>query len=228
MLSSIWKALKGGVSEVGEAIVDNQAVRILEQEIREAQDAIGKAKQSLTNVKATEMKLNREVNHLRSEASDYEQKAIALLDKGDEAMAMEVAERIAELEGEAGEKEAEYNAVKSQVNELLKIIKQRDTVIAKNKRELEQVKTVSQIQKATSSISDNISATASSGNRVQKAMERVKAKQANWKDQMAAGAEMEVAFSGSDLDAKIKAAGVGDNAAVGSDILARLKAKQAK
>ncbi len=228
MLGSIWKALKGGVSEVGEAIVDNQAVRILEQEIREAEDAIRKAKQSLTNVKATEMKLNREVNHLRSEAGDYEQKAIALLDKGDEAMAMEVAERIAELEGEAGEKEAEYNAVKSQVIELLKIIKQRDTVIAKNKRELEQVKTVAQIQKATSSISDNISATASSGTRVQKAMERVKAKQANWKDQMAAGAEMEVAFSGSDLDAKIKAAGVGDNAAAGSDILARLKAKQAQ
>ena len=41
MTTSIWKklvtAIRGGASEVGEAIVDSQAIRILDQELRDAQ-----------------------------------------------------------------------------------------------------------------------------------------------------------------------------------------------
>ena len=41
---SIWKkvmtAIRGGVSEVGESIVDANAIRILEQEQRDAENAV--------------------------------------------------------------------------------------------------------------------------------------------------------------------------------------------
>ena len=86
---------------MGEAIVDANAVRILEQEIRDAETAIsGSAKQSLTRMKSAEIKLKREIATLDADVADYEQKAVAALNAGEEALATEVAERIAELEAD--------------------------------------------------------------------------------------------------------------------------------
>ena len=51
---SIWAkaatAVRGGVSEAGEAIVDNQALRILDQEIRDADGELVKSKEALTGI----------------------------------------------------------------------------------------------------------------------------------------------------------------------------------
>ncbi|RMS55096.1 hypothetical protein ALP66_05573, partial [Pseudomonas amygdali pv. photiniae] len=48
MTTSIWKklvtAVRGGASEVGESIADANAIRILDQEIRDADNALVKAR----------------------------------------------------------------------------------------------------------------------------------------------------------------------------------------
>ena len=59
ILKNILTAIRGGASEVGEAVVDANAMRILGQEIRDAETAITQAKQSLTGLKASEIKLKR-------------------------------------------------------------------------------------------------------------------------------------------------------------------------
>ena len=100
VLRDMFTALKGGANEVGEAIVDANAIRILEQEIRDAETAIASAKQSLTRMKSSEIKLKREVATIDADVADYEQKAVKALNAGEEALATEVAERIAELESE--------------------------------------------------------------------------------------------------------------------------------
>ncbi|MEO6678657.1 MAG: PspA/IM30 family protein, partial [Pseudomonas sp.] len=56
MTQSIWSklftALRGGASEVGESIVDQQALRILDQEIRDADTALANAKRELVSIMA--------------------------------------------------------------------------------------------------------------------------------------------------------------------------------
>ena len=51
---SIWAkvatAIRGGVNEAGEAIVDNQALRILDQEIRDADNELINSKEALTSI----------------------------------------------------------------------------------------------------------------------------------------------------------------------------------
>lgn len=226
ILSSMFTALKGGVSEVGEAVVDANAVRILEQEIREADDAIIKAKQSLTNLKATEIKMKRDIQTLQRDLADYEEKALQALNSGQEDLAAEVAERMAEIETDLEDQTAEYTKLEAEVKGLNSLIAKRAKVIKKNKRELEKVKTVTQLQKTTSSISNNFAATNSSEHRVSKALARVKAKQENWRDKMDAGEWMEEQETGNDLDGRLKAAGIGGTNASGSSVLERLKAKQ--
>ena len=227
VLRDMLTALRGGANEVGEAIVDANAIRILEQEIRDAESAIGSAKQSLTRMKSSEIKLKREIATLEADVADYEQKAVAALNAGEEALATEVAERIAELESERGEKAGEQATLDAEVHKIHAMIKARERTIQKNKRELDKVRTVQELQRATESVSKNFAATGSSEHRVSKALERVKAKQQGWQDRMEAGDWLQGQEAGSDIDAKLRAKGIGEGAGGASDVLARLKAKQA-
>ena len=228
VLRDLFTALRGGASEVGEAVIDANAVRILEQEIRDAETAIGKAKQSLTRMKGTEIRLKREIGVLDADISDYEQKAMAALNNGEEALATEVAERIAELESDRNDKGTEQASLDAEINKIHAMIKARERTIQKNKRELDKVRTVRELQRATESVSSNFAATGSSEHRVAKALERVKAKQQNWQDRLQAGEWMEEKEGGDDLDAKLREKGIGDGGSPGaSDVLARLKAKTA-
>jgi len=228
VLRDLFTALRGGASEVGEAVIDANAVRILEQEIRDAETAIGKAKQSLTRMKGTEIRLKREIGVIDADVADYEQKALAALNGGEEALATEVAERIAELESDRNDKGSEQAALDAEINKIHAMIKARERTIQKNKRELDKVRTVRELQRATESVSTNFAATGSSEHRVAKALERVKSKQQNWQDRMEAGEWMAEKDSGDELDAKLRSKGIGDAGSAGaSDVLARLKAKSA-
>lgn len=228
ILKNILTAIRGGASEVGEAVIDANALRILGQEIRDAEDAIGKARQSLTNLKASEIKLKRELNTIHKDISDYESKAMQALEANNETLAGEVADRIAELEADAAEKNAEHQNLSVQVNKINSMIRQREKTIQKNKRELEKIKTVEQLQKATSTMSTNFAATNASEHRVSKALERVKNKQTHWEDRMEAGEWMESTEQSDELDTKLKAAGIGGaTTSGGSSVLERLKQKKA-
>ena len=228
VLRDMLTALRGGASEVGEAIVDANAIRILEQEIRDAESAIASAKQSLTRMKSSEIKLKREMATLDADVADYEQKAVAALNAGEEALATEVAERIAELESDRNDKGSEQAALDAEINKIHAMIKARERTIQKNKRELDKVRTVQELQRATESVSRNFAATGSSSHRVSAALERVKAKQENWQDRMQAGEWLEGQEAGDDIDAKLRAKGIGGSGSGGAnDVLARLKARQA-
>ncbi len=226
ILKDMFQALKGGVSEVGEAVVDGNLVRILEQDIREDSDAINKAKQSLTNLKSTEIQLKRKFVSFETDIEDYETKAMNALDGGKEDLAVEVAERIAELETDRDDTKAEYDQLAEEVNGLNRLIKNRVKNLEKCKRELEKIKTVEQLQKTTACINRNFSSTKSSANRVQKSLERVRKKQQDWKDKQKAGDWMVEEDHSSDLDKKLSTAGIGDIKSSGNDVLARLKAKK--
>ncbi len=225
IISDLFKAIKGGANEVGEAIVDTQAIRIYEQDIREAEDAIRKAKGSLTRLKSSEIALARKVRVIEDDIADYEQKAVSALDAANEALAIEIAERISSLEEELAPLNEELASLKRDVLGINKTIKNREKTIAKNKRELDKVKTVDLVQKTTKSISNNLAATNSTTNSVKRSLDRIKAKQQRHTDEMAAGEWLEEENSADDLDKKIKAAGLGGQSAGSSDVLARLKAK---
>lgn len=228
VLKDLMQAVRGGANELGESIVDANAIRILEQEIRDAESAIASAKQSLTRMKSSEIRLKRDLSTLGTDIADYEQKAIAALNAGEEALAAEVAERIAELEGDRADKAGEQAALNAEVNKIHAMIKARERTIQKNKRELDKVRTVQELQRATESVSRNFAATGSKGHRVSQALDRVKAKQQNWQDRMEAGEWLEGQEGVDDIDQKLKAKGIGTSGSSGgSDVLARLKARQA-
>ncbi len=119
VMSKIWTAIRGGAREVGESVVDANGIRIFEQEIRDAKDNIAKAKSSLTEVMANKMQASRKLNQLNQQISEHEGYVNQALNKGDEALALEIAEKIAEYESQKGEQQTIVARLESQIDQLI-------------------------------------------------------------------------------------------------------------
>ena len=104
MTQSIWSklftALRGGASEVGESIVDQQALRILDQEIRDADSALANAKRELVSIMAKHKLAAVRVGEYDAKIKDLESKAMAAIQANREDLALEVAEAISTLTNE--------------------------------------------------------------------------------------------------------------------------------
>ena len=220
----IVTAIKGGASEVGEAIVDSQAMRILEQEIREAQNGIQKAKQSLSKLKAQEISLAKELSIVNADIDRYTDKAKQALEK-DRDLALKIAEKVQELNERKVELDDQKNSLESQVNKIYKVIQQREKQIEKNKIELQKAKTYADLQKTQQAVRAAMLTGDSNARRVKRAMDRVKKQQAETENQMDADQWLADMEKGADLDAEISAAGLGDSkSSSAEDFLASLEA----
>jgi len=73
---AIWSKLftlgRAGAHEAGAAVVDANALRILDQEIRDADKAQGKARDDLAGLVARRRILETEVESFRAQAKEYE------------------------------------------------------------------------------------------------------------------------------------------------------------
>lgn len=220
-------AIRGGASELGETIVDANSTRIFEQEIRDAENHLTKAKRDLTGVMAQQMSANREVDRLKREVAEHEGYAMQAMEKGDEELALAVAEKIANLESELSTQQQALDSFSGSADRLKDLVKKSERQVGEYKRQLSMVKTTESVQKATSAITDNFSSSNSKLLNAKDSLERIKAKQQKFDDQMKAAEVLESENSDKSLEAQLKAAGIGgasDNNA--NSVLARLKAKQ--
>ncbi|XPF93733.1 PspA/IM30 family protein [Colwellia sp. RE-S-Sl-9] len=226
IFKKIMTAIRGGASEVGESIVDANATRIFEQEIRDAENHLTKAKRDLTGVMAQQMASSREVDRVKREITEHEGYAVQALEKGDETLALAVAEKIAALESELATQQQSLDSFEGSANRLKDLVKKSERQVAEYKRQLSMVKTTESVQKATSAITDNFSSSNSKLLSAKDSLERIKAKQQKFDDQMKAAEVLESENSDNSLEAKLKEAGIGATDASASSVLDRLKAKQ--
>lgn len=223
LFKKLITAFRGGAREVGEAVVDMNAIRIYEQEIEDARNNLARAKQDLTGVVAKEMQAEREIKRINGELERYEQHAIDALNKGHEDLATEVANKIAELEAERADQESAKTQFHGHVERLKDIMKQTEATIRQHERELAMVRTTESVQKATRSITDNYGAGATRLLDAKSSLERIKKRQQDFSDRMAAADSLEQESGSGSLDDRLKAAGIGDTSGGSSEVLARLK-----
>lgn len=210
IFSKIVTALRGGAREVGESIVDANAIRIYTQEIEDAKNNLAKAKRDLTEVMAKEMQCDREITRLKKEIEKYENHAVEALNKGNTALAEEVAEKVAELDQEIATQQGAKEQFSAHVKRLKDLMKKTERTIREHERELAMVKTTESVQKATKSITENYSTGTSSLLNAKNSLDRIKQRQKSTEDRWAAEEELEKELGGSSLDEKLKAAGIGN------------------
>lgn len=226
LFKKIMTAFRGGASEVGEAIVDANATRIFEQEIRDAENHLTKAKRDLTSVMAQQMSSSREVDRIKREIAEHEGYAVQAMEKGDNELALAVAEKISGLESELATQQQSLDSFEGNANRLKELVKKSERQVAEYKRQLSMVKTTESVQKATSAITDNFSSSNSKLLNAKDSLERIKAKQQKFDDQLKAAEVLESENSDSSLEARLKEAGIGSTSNDANSVLERLKAKQ--
>lgn len=225
LLNKLFTAVRGGAREAGEAIVDANAIRIYEQEIVDAENHLAKAKNNLTEVMAKRMQVNRKLDALKQDIAENESYAEQALSKGNEALALEVAEKIARIETEASELQEAYDSYTQHIEKLKEQIASAERQVSENKRQLSMVKTTESVQKATAAISDSFSSSGSKLVNAKASLERIKQKQQMREDKLKAAQELaDSEFEGS-LEDKLREAGIKKGSDQAGDILARIKAK---
>ncbi|VAW67551.1 PspA/IM30 family protein [hydrothermal vent metagenome] len=221
-------AVRGGATEVGEAIVDTQAIRILEQELRDSKSALNEAKTNLTAIMAEKMGVERKVKDLGAKITEHEGYVMQALDKGDDALAGDVANKIAEFEHELTIQQGILDGYSSKVTTLKKLIRQTERNIQAMDREISVVKTTEKVQKANDLASAKFSGSNSSLRSATDSLERIKQRQQKREDQAAAALELESEENGGDLQDRLKNAGIVDSDSSGMSVLERLKKQKEK
>ena len=229
---SIWAkvvtAIHGGVSEAGEAIVDHQALRILDQEIRDADDNLSKSKVALTGIIAKRKLADKKLESLKSSLEEYEGYAIQALEKDDETLATEIAEKLAGIETELMGEEGMAKAFSDSEGQLRRAVAQTEGNLKRLKQQVDTVKATEHVQNAQAAVAARHSGAGSSMRSAVDSLERLKTKQSERAAQFEAASELAGSTEEVSLDAKLKAAGIVGGGASGNDVLARLKAKRNK
>ena len=225
IFKKIITAVRGGAREAGEAIVDANSTRIFEQEIRDSEKHIIIAKRDLTEVIAKQMQAERELNQLQTSIKEHEGYAVQALEQGNEALAIEVDEKIAELENSASDQQQANESYLKSAAHLKDLIKKSERQLTDYKRQLSMVKITESVQKATSAITDNFVASNSKLLNAKDSLERIKQKQAMFDDKLKAAEQLDSETNGDSLQSKLKEAGIGAQQSSAQSILDRLKKK---
>jgi len=224
MWSKLFALVRGTAHEAGGAVVDANALRILDQEIRDADAALGKARDDLATLVARRRVLEKEVQSFRDQAARYEGSARAALAKGDETLAREVAQRIADLEQDVTLKEPQLAEMRAAEDKMHQIIAATQQKVEGLRREIDVVKVNESVQRAQASVvAGGAGATAALGSAAD-SLKRIKERQAIRDERFKASAELEDRRTGADLDAKLRNAGILPGQSSADDVLARLSA----
>ncbi|MCE0557863.1 MULTISPECIES: PspA/IM30 family protein [unclassified Motilimonas] len=225
ILKKIITAVRGGAREVGEEIIDANSTRIFEQEIRDAENHLTKAKRDLTEVMAKQMQASRELERVKGEIKEHEGYVAQALSQNNEALALEVAEKIAQLEVELQEQTTSHSSYEKAALRLKDLIKKSERQLADYQRQLSMVKTTDSVQKATAAITDSFTSSNSSLLSAKESLERIKQKQAMFDDKLAAAEQLQAESGDQSLKDKLKEAGIGQQQSSANAVLERLKNK---
>jgi len=228
IFSKIITAFRGGATEAGQAIVDSQAIRILDQELRDSKTALKDAKTNLTTIMAEKMALDRKVKDLSAKIKEHEGYAIQAMDKKDDELALDVANKIAEFEHDLTIQQGVLEGYDSKITSLKKMIRQTERNIQAMDREISVVKTTEKVQKANELADVKFSGSNSALNKATDSLERIKERQQKREDQSAAAVELESEQGDGNLQTRLKNAGIVDSDSSASSVLDRLKKQQGK
>src|SRR5271166_6252041 len=100
MLKTLITLVRGRTVTIAEEVADQNALLILDQQMRDATGAIDRAKKALAVAIAQESQESQRLHATRARIEDLETRAVAAIEAGRDDLAIEAAEAIATLEAE--------------------------------------------------------------------------------------------------------------------------------
>jgi phage shock protein A len=225
---SVWKklvtAVKGGVTEAAEAVADNQAIRILEQEIREAKEELRKSDHARTQILAKVKLAQQKVDKLDDSISEYEAHARKAIDT-DKQLALDCAQKVADLKDERDAEGQFLAQFQQSETQLAQNIAQAKANLRRLEQQVDMVKATESVQKAQVAVSSRHLGANSKMKTATESLQRIQEKQNTRAAELQAAEELATNESTDDLEKRLANAGIKGGKDSAEDELARILGK---
>jgi len=225
---SVWRklvtAVKGGATEAAQSVVDGQAIRILEQEIREAKDELRKSDHARTQILAKCKLAQQKVNSLNDSIKQYEDHARKAIET-DRALALECAQKVSDLSAELDTEQTYLDQFKQSESQLAANIKQAKNNLKRLEQQVDMVKATESVQKAQVAVSSRHMGANSKMKTATESLSRIQEKQTLRNAELQAAEELAAEDSSDDLEKKLAAAGIKGGQSSADDELSRILGK---
>lgn len=226
ILQKILTLFRGTATEAGQAVVDRNAIRILDQEIRDAQNELVKSRDDLTRIMAQRNLTSRKLEDKADKAAEYEGYIHGALAKADESLARDVAVKLAPLETDIAAERAVVESYDVSIRTLQAAIRQTEGNLARLKQQIDTVKVTESVQRAQSAIAARHTGTNSKMRTALDSLERVKERQLEQAARIDAAHQLAGSDGDSELRERLGNAGLLEQQSSADKVLARLKSQQ--
>ena len=131
-------------------MVDKNAIRILDQEMRDSTAELAKSKEALTRVMAQRQLSANRGTALLAKRKEYEGYVQGALGKGDEALAREVALKLSDVERDLQAEASNVQGLDTSITSLKTAIRDTETQLTRLKQQINTVKATEAVQRAQS------------------------------------------------------------------------------
>jgi phage shock protein A len=229
MLKIVTTLLRGAASEAEEALFDANAIRVLEQQLRDAAGSLEHARRELACAMAHQTSEERAVSALDARIGSLEAAAREALDAAREDLATEVATVIAATEDECALRKASVEKFAADVRRLKQLSEDGRLRLADLRRGLEMARAQEALRRAGANGRRALGVGTGALREAEATLVRIRNVQAREEDVAAAMDELDSRESGRDLTDRLAAAGFGSiKKTKPADVLARLKASAGK
>ncbi len=223
---SVWKklvtALKGGVNDAAESVADGQALRILDQEMREAKDELQKTDHSLTQIIAKRKLSEQKMAGLEKSIAEYEGHARNAASKSDQQLALDCAKKVADLRGQLDAEKQFCEQFSASEKTLRQNISRAKANLRRMEQQVDMVKATESVQKAQIAVSSRHMGANGRMKTAAESLTRMQERQQQRSAELEAAEELAADDSGTDLETRLAAAGIKGGQSSADDELARI------
>ena len=224
---SIWRKLdtlfRASAQEPVAKLVDANGIRIFEQELRDAEQAIARSKRELACLMAEKTRLARDNEHLKETIAKRERQATEALEKNEETLALELANLIAEDEPLLERQQRQHSKLQQQENRLRKQLRESGRALKHFHSGLRLARANRHAEQVSRQLRGHARGLSSHMEDLNQSVTRIQAKQAEAEDIEAALTEQD----NDNLDARLKTAGIDNGVSSAEQVLARLRSRAA-
>lgn len=225
---SVWKklitAVKGGATEAAQSVADGQAIRILEQEIREAKEELRKSDHARTQILAKCKLSQQKVSGLESSIAEFEAHARKAIDT-DRQLALDCAQKVSDLRAQAETEQTYLDQFRSSEKQLAVNIDQAKANLRRLEQQVDMVKATETVQKAQVAVSSRHMGANSKMKTATESLSRIQERQKLKGAELEAAEELAQGESSTDLEARLAAAGIKGGQSSADDELSRILGK---
>lgn len=225
--SPLWRrlvtAVRGGVNELGEAIAESQALRILDQEIRDNDAELHRVRGTLAETMARCKVAQERLAAANAKLEEYEGYALKALKAGEDVLVREIAAKISLLEMERDGHANQAQEYALGIVHLRKVAGQFELTINRLKQQVDTVRATENVQRAQAAVASRREGSDLRVRTALDSLERIKRRQVERSAQFEANEAMSDDNGDDTLDAKLRRAGIIADEDRTEAVLSRLK-----